>query len=174
MKTPNVHFSSHPNAPQFCLVLDWIAAIYAHDHGDPNPLSDLIRTGEQIPKELLPIVADVIALRRPSKPKKGAFARPGHAVMRFRYVTLASQMLGEIDYALGVPVIDECGKQRKASEIYADANWIEPQTVRMIFNGDKALVREKVAVELGISEKSVNNTLEKIRAWITSYPELAP
>jgi hypothetical protein len=174
VKTPNVYFASHPNAGQFCLALDWIAAIYAHDHGDPNPLSDLIGTGEQIPKELIPIVADIIAVRRPPKPKKGAFARPGHAVMRFRYVTLASRMLGKIDHRLGVPVIDECEKQRKASEIYAEAKGIEPQTVRMIFNGDKALVRKKVAVELGISEKSVNKTLEKIRAWITSYPELAP
>lgn len=174
MKTPNAHSSSHPNAPRFCLALDWIEAIYAHDHGDPNPLSDLIGTGEQIPKELLPIISDIIAVRRPAKPKKGAFAKSGHAAQRFRYIVLGSRMLGRIDHELSVLYIDECGKQRKASEIYAEAKGIEPHTVRTMFSSDKVLVRRKVADELGISEKSVNKTLEKIRGWIISYPELAP
>ena len=172
MKTPNVHFASHHNAPRFCFALDWIAAIYANDHGDLNPLSEIVGTGNKIPDELLPIISDIIASRRPSRPKKGAFARPGHAAMRFKYVALGSRMLGEIDYELGRHVID--GEHRKASEVWAEAQGIEPQAARTIFNGDKALARQKVADELGISEKSVNKTLEKIRAWITSYPELAP
>jgi hypothetical protein len=145
-------------------VWDWVVAIDAFDHGAPGQLEDLVRGNAEIPDELRPALADIIAgRRRPNRKAAGKLKVP--AEERLKIAAAVSAVHGLID-AL------------KANQLDADIEWaaerrrVEPAAVLREIETHRKAYMAGVASDLGVSVETIENLLRDLRKKVASWPRV--
>lgn len=169
-----INWGRHPNDRHFSRNLAWIIAFDAWDYNDPAPLEVLIREGKEIPKELAPIVADIIAGKRPPN-KKAAAKLKVPASQRMNMAAAASTVLGLIDILKSNYEPDACDPDappRRTIERVADNRGVEPISVYRGLEEKARKVIELAAERFGVSVETIENTLRDFRTKLENYPNV--
>jgi hypothetical protein len=154
------NFSSWDLPPDMQENWKWVCALDAYDYDDPEPLSKLITSSEQIPKMLRKAVVDIIQGKR--KPNKKAAAKlKVPASERMRLAGTVSCVLGIIDTF----------KYEGLDSIASD-NMQEPiDLLREMEMEAKELIKQ-AANDVDVSTETIENLLRDFRKKIEDWPNV--
>ena len=146
------------DAPARMLELwQWVGAVCAFDYGDPQPLADLLRSGDPIPAEFRGAIADIVAgVRKPNR-KAGAKLKTPAA----KRMSIAST----VDLLLSM-----MRAQRANSEAMGDFNAMEPIDIVRGLEEQMRRVYQGTADYLGVSVETVEEIVRDMRARVARWP----
>lgn len=143
----------------------WVIALDAWEYCDPRPLSELIKSGEPIPKEFQSAVSEII-LGTKKQNKKGASKSRIPSGERMKIAWHLSLILGLIDKIKFEAIYPE----GTGANGLAAMKGKEPVQIIRSLEAEQQSAIKSTAEQLNVSTETIENLLRSMREKIKKWP----